>query len=75
MNEPQNHSDEPAHEMPPMGEGLMSWGFAGFFLLPVVLIGMVFMTPMCMESSQQGQDLVDTVPMIEPTPPAPAEEN
>ena len=58
-----------------MGEGLMSWGFAGFFLMPVVLIIMVFMTPMCMESSQLGQDLVDTVPMIEPTPPRPAEEN
>tara|TARA_B100001121_G_C18517023_1_gene539490 strand:- start:130 stop:306 length:177 start_codon:yes stop_codon:yes gene_type:complete len=58
-----------------MSEGLMSWGFAGFFLMPVVLIIMVFMTPMCMESSQLGQDLVDTVPMIEPTPPKPAEEN
>lgn len=75
MNEPQKHSDDTLHEMPPMGEGLMAWGFAGFFFLPLVLIVMVFMTPMCMESSQLGQDLVDTVPMIEPTPPAPAEEH
>ena len=35
------------HEMPPMAEGPLSWGFAGFFLLPLVLIALVFLTPMC----------------------------
>ena len=43
----QTDTDQPKHEMPPMGEGLMSWGFAAFFILPVILLLMVFLIPRC----------------------------
>ena len=46
MND-QTNPDQSKHEMQPMGEGLMSWGFAAFFILPVILLLMVFLIPRC----------------------------
>ena len=44
-----------------MGEGPLSWGFAGFFILPLILILLVFLTPRCMK-----RDKVDlSVPPVE----------
>ena len=40
-------SQESSHEMPPMGNSLLAWGFAGVFLMPLVLIVLIFATPMC----------------------------
>ena len=40
------------HEMPPMGGNVMSWGFAGFFIIPFILVLMVFDIPMCAPSPE-----------------------
>ena len=52
-----------------MGQGVLSWGFAGFFILPVILILLVFLTPKC--SNRDVAELaeppgkVDTVQMMQ----------
>ncbi len=59
-------SQEPdsGHEMPPMGGSAMSWGFAGFFLIPLVLALMVFAIPMCSKSPEFD----GTAPLYSPAP-------
>ena len=49
MTEQQN-TENSQHEMPPMGEGMMSWGFAAFFILPIILLLMVYLIPRCSDA-------------------------
>ena len=69
--ESHNHS-KPDHEMPPMGEGLMSWGFAGFFILPVILIVLVFLVPQCADVQDGATFPENQTDTVQPTP---SEEN
>jgi hypothetical protein len=46
--------ETPEHQMPPMGEGPLAWGFAAFFLLPILLIVLVLVTPMCSTAGDHG---------------------
>ena len=48
--------EQPPHEMPPMGQGALSWGFTGFFILPVILIVLVYTIPTCAHRSVTEPD-------------------
>jgi len=52
------------HEMPPMGASAMSWGLAGFFVIPLILVIMVFAIPMCAPSPEFD----GTAPLYSPAP-------
>ncbi|MDG2424348.1 MAG: hypothetical protein P8M22_10255 [Phycisphaerales bacterium] len=55
-----------------MGEGLMSWGFAGFFILPVILIVLVFLVPQCADVQDGATFPENQTDTVQPTP---SEEN
>lgn len=59
-----NQEPAPDHEMPPMGGGAMSWGLAGFFVIPLILVIMVFAIPMCSASPEFD----GTAPLYSPPP-------
>ena len=59
-----NPEPAPEHEMPPMGGGAMSWGLAGFFVIPLILVIMVFAIPMCSASPEFD----GTAPLYSPAP-------
>ncbi len=52
------------HEMPPMAGSAMSWGLAGFFVIPLILVIMVFAIPMCAPSPEFD----GTAPLYSPAP-------
>ena len=59
-------SEDAPHQMPPMGEGLMSWGFVGVFLLPLALVILVFVPMMCSEGPLLDQQVEP--PVVEHAP-------
>ena len=63
-NGPVESEPAPDHEMPPMGGGAMSWGLAGFFVIPLILVIMVFAIPMCSASPEFD----GTAPLYSPAP-------
>lgn len=66
-------SDKPPHQMPPMGEGPLSWGFAGLFILPLILILLVFVTTRC--TNRGKEDLVVPSAEVDTVQPMQSEEN
>ena len=63
---------ESSHEMPPLGASPLAWGFAGVFLIPVVLIVMIFVTPMCSSPPGDGSEnplrLPRNIPQVDSQP-------